>query len=283
MRFLRRLVPAIVGLGLVASTVAGCEWPEGTRFVDRVYAESEIEVTTDVVYRNTTKFDGTPVALELDIYEPRDDTRSERPVVVWMFGGAFLIGERGQMAGYSMDSARRGYVAINIDYRTRGIGGDVIAGAWDAYEDVLAAVAWIKAHAAEYDLDPDAIVAGGVSAGGITAMHLLYAPGQRPGGPTESPIAGGVAISGLSFIGPTGVDPPSIMHQGTADPITPYDSARVTCDEAIAAGSECNWYGYEGANHGLIGHVAEVQDETALMIFERILWPQGYRPEFPNE
>jgi acetyl esterase/lipase len=295
MRFLRRLVPIVAGLGLVASTFAGCEWPEGTRFVDRVYTETQIEVHRNILYRETTDYLGQPKQLYLDIYEPRrpedgeqpsdqaPETRSERPVMMWMFGGAWVLGNRGTMANHSMDSARRGYVAINIDYRIRTIGADIIAAAWDAYDDVVAAVQWIKDHAAEYGIDADAIVAGGISAGGINAMHLLYAPGQRPTGPTESPIAGGVAISGLSFIGPQGIDPPSIMHQGTADPITPYATARTTCDEAVANGSECNWFGYEGGTHGLAGQAAQVQDDTALMIFERILWPQGYRPEFPNE
>jgi acetyl esterase/lipase len=282
MRFLRRLVPLVAGLGLVASTFAGCDWPEGTRFVDRVFEESQIEVRRDIVYRSTTNYLGQPVDLKLDVYLPRDDDRSERPVMMWMFGGAWVLGNRGTMASHSMDSARRGYVAVNIDYRIRAIGADIIAAAWDAYDDTLVAVQWIKDHADEYGIDPDAIVAGGISAGGINAMHLLYAPGQRPNGPSESPIAGGVAISGLSFIGPQGVDPPSIMHQGTADPITPYDTARTTCDQAIANGSECNWFRYEGASHGLVGQTAQVQDDTALMIFERVLWAQGYRPEFPN-
>lgn len=282
MRLLRRLVPAVVGLGLLASSLAGCDWPETTRFVYRVYDEDEIQVTRDIIYRRTTNWQGVPVELKLDIYAPRDDTRSERPVMMWMFGGAWLIGNRGTMASHSMDFARRGYVSVNIDYRIRAIGEDIIGAAWDAYDDSVAAVQWIKDHAAEYDLDPDAIVAGGISAGGINAMHLLYAPGSRPTGPTESPIAGGVAISGLSFAGPSGVDPPSIMHQGTNDPITPYAQAEVACNEARAAGSECNWFRYEGAGHGLPGLSAQVLDTTALMIFERVLWKQGYRTEFPK-
>jgi acetyl esterase/lipase len=277
MRFLRRLVPALLGLALLASS-AGCDWPEGTRFVDRVF--TEVEVTEGVSYRSTTNFRGEPVDLKLDIHEPVGDTREERPVVMWMFGGAWVFGERGQMTGFANDSAMRGYVGVTIDYRIREPGADIVASAWDAYDDAVAAVQWLKDNAAEYRIDPDAIVAGGISAGGINAMHLLYAPGTR--GPAESPIAGGVAISGLSFAAPSGVDPPSIMQHGTVDPITPYNSAKTTCDEAVAAGSDCSWIEYEGAGHGLFDHLTEVQDSTALLIFERVLWNQGYTAEFPN-
>lgn len=274
MRALRRLVPALVGMALLATGITGCEWPEGTRFVDEVF--TDIQVTEGVLYRSTTTFDGQPVDLRLDIYQPRGDTREERPVVMWMFGGAWVFGNRAQMANYARDSAERGYVGVTIDYRIRSGGGDIVAAAWDAYDDAVAAVAWLKEHAGEYGLDPDAIVAGGISAGAINAMHLLYAPGTR--GPATSPVAGGVAISGLSFAAPSGVDPPSIMHHGTVDNIVPYAAAQATCTGAVNAGSECNWLEYENAGHEIgATQVAQIQETTATLVFERVLWGLGYR------
>jgi acetyl esterase/lipase len=283
MRALRRLVPAVVGL-VLATSLGGCDWPEGTRFVHEVFTgQNEIKVHENIVYRSTTTFDGRPIDLKLDIYEPtRDenvsnhDTRRERPVVMWMFGGAWVFGNKDQMDAYARDSAERGYVGVTIDYRIRSAGADIVAAAWDAYDDAVAAVDWLKAHAGEYGLDPDAIVAGGISAGAINAMHLLYAPGTR--GPATSPVAGGVAISGLSFTGPTGVDPPSIMFEGTADAIVPYSAAKNTCTQATNAGSECNWHEYEGAGHEIgLTRSGEIQQITATLIFERVLWGQGYR------
>jgi acetyl esterase/lipase len=276
MRALRRLVPTVVGMVLLATGLGGCDWPDGTRFVHKVFA-GEVDVTENVVYRRTTNVNGQAVDLRLDIYEPRGDRRAERPVVMWMFGGAWVTGNKDQMDAYARDSAERGYVGVTIDYRIRPGSADIVAAAWDAYDDAVAAVAWLKDHAAEYDLDPDAIVAGGISAGAINAMHLLYAPGTR--GPATSPVAGGVAISGLSFVGPSGIDPPSIMHQGTNDNIVPYASAKTACTEATNAGSECMWREYEGAGHEIgLTRAAQIQEDTAHLIFDGILWDLGYRP-----
>jgi acetyl esterase/lipase len=270
----RRLLAVLGGLtSLVAA--AGCDWPEGTRFVDTVFAE--VEVTRDVVYRTTTTHDGRNVDLRLNVYEPRGDRRGERPVVMWMFGGGWEWGDRNQLAVYAEDSARRGYVGVTIDYRTRFGGGPLLDLARDAYDDAVAAVAWLKAHAAEHRLDPDAIVAGGVSAGAVNALNLLY---TRDWGLEASPVAGGVSISGLAFAPARPGDPPAIMHHGTLDTAAPYAAARDTCDAALAAGTVCEWLEYEGAGHDIaIWYAGQIMETTADRIFERVLWPLGYRPE----
>jgi acetyl esterase/lipase len=194
----RRLAAGLTGLVLLATgTLAGCDWAEDTRFVHPVF--EEIEATRDVLYRTATGHDGQPVELRLNIYQPRGDARDERPVMMWMFGGAWQWGDRNQLALYAEDSARRGYVGVTIDYRVRPEGGPLLEVARDAYDDAVAAVAWLKDHAGEYRLDPDAIVAGGVSAGAVNAMNLLY---TRDWGLDASPIAGGVSISGTSFAPP---------------------------------------------------------------------------------
>lgn len=271
-----RRAAAVLGLALVAAT-AGCEWPEGTRFVNEVFPD--VDVTSNVVYRSTTDWQGRAVDLRLDIYQPRGDSRAERPVVMWMFGGGWTAGDKSQMAAYARDSARRGYVGVSIDYRIRPGGpGDLIAAAFDAYDDSIAAIEWLKAHAGQYRLDPDAIVAGGVSAGAINAVHVLYLPGTR--GPSTSPAAGAAAISGVSFAAATAGRPPLIMHHGTNDDTIPIGSAQGFCDTATAAGNLCHFVTYEGGDHFIAFTDAQaVRDRTALFIFEDVLWPQGYRVE----
>jgi acetyl esterase/lipase len=253
--------------------------PEGTRYVDPVFGD--VDVTSDLVYHETTTHDGQPVELKLDIYEPAGDTQAGRPAVMWMFGGSWQGGDKCGMAAYAWDSAERGYVGVSIDYRLRPNGGDLVPAAWDAYEDALAAVAWLKDHATDYRINADAIVAAGYSAGAINAMHLLFAPGNRPRGPDTSPVAGGVAISGLSFVEPTGERPPAIMHHGTNDTLTPFDVAESICKQTRAAGNVCQFYAYEGQGHG-IGSV-EVLDRTAHDIFSYILIPLGYPEAMADE
>jgi acetyl esterase/lipase len=276
MRGARRLAVLAFAVGLLGAGLSGCEWPDGTRFVDEVFAD--VDVTTGVVYRHTTTHDGEPIDLELDVYQPRGDARAERPVVFWMFGGGWTRGDRNQLADYAQDSARRGYVGVTIDYRIRpdGLGDDVLGAAVDAYDDAVAAAQWLEGHAADYRIDPDAIIAGGYSAGAVNALNLLFMPGFR--GPATSPVAGAVAISGVSLAPPTAGDPPAIMHHGTADDTVPYDSARATCDQTLAVGNVCEFVTYEGGDHFIVSSERDdIQASSAHLVFERVLWPLGYR------
>lgn len=275
-RHLTRLLGGVVAtVALLAAT--GCEWPEGTRYVDEVF--DDIEVTTDVHFHSTTTHEGEPIDLYLDIYEPAGDTADQRPAVFWMFGGAWQGGDRQQMAGYAEDSARRGYVGVTVDYRIRPGEGGVDA-AWDAYEDSVAAAEWLTDNAATYDIDPDAIVAGGYSAGAINAVHLLTAPGAR--GPDEPPVDGAVAIAGMSFAGPTADRPPLIMHHGTADSVVQYAWGEEACQGWQDVDNSCTLIPYEGGGHGIAFSEAQaIRDETHHLIFEQVLWPLGYRVETP--
>jgi acetyl esterase/lipase len=272
MKNLRRLVPAVLGVALLASTLTSCEWPEGTRYVDQVF--TDYDVTSGITYRSTTTHTGQPIDLKLDIYEPRGDTETARPVVMWMFGGFWQGGDRNQLASYAQDSARRGYVGVTIDYRIRsGEGFDLIAAANDGYADTVAAIEWLQAHAAEYGLDPDAIVPAGYSAGAINALHALHLP-------ADTPAAGAVAIAGMLF-NPVSPDrPASIVFSGTADNLVPHGTAQSQCEQSRDAGNVCRFVPYEGGDHFIaFTQAADIRERTADFIFEDILWPLGYRAE----
>jgi acetyl esterase/lipase len=270
MKTVRRLLPAMLGLTLLASTLTSCDWPAGTRYVDEVF--TNYDQTLDVTYRTTTNNDGSRVDLKLNIYEPRGDTVAERPVVMWMFGGAWQFGDRTQLAGYAQDSARRGYVGITIDYRTwKGSNFDLVTAANNAYDDTIAAVAWLKAHAADYGLDPDAIVSAGYSAGAINTMHALHRP-------ADSPVAGGVVIAGMSLSGVTGDSPPAIMFNGTEDDLVPYATASSQCQQSLDLGNKCQLVTYQGEGHEIGGsRAAEIRDLAAHYVFDEVLIPLGYK------
>jgi predicted esterase len=271
MKTMRRLVPAVLGVALLASTLASCEWPEGTRYVDHVF--DEYDATSGVSYRTTTTYTGQTIDLKLDIYEPQGDTVDERPVVMWMFGGYWQYGNRQQMAAYAQDSARRGYVGVTIDYRIRSSDGfDLVGAADDGYEDAVAALQWLHDHAEDYDLDPDAIVAAGYSAGAINALHALHRP-------AETPAAGAVAIAGMVFTPLRADRGASIVFSGTDDTLVPHATAQSQCAQSRDLGNQCLFVPFEGEGH-LIGatRAAEIQEQTAHLLFEEVLWPLGYRP-----
>lgn len=273
MKAFRRVLPLVVGAALLASS-AGCDWPEDTRFVHKVF--DEVEITSDVVYRSTTDYLGNPIDLKLDIYQPVGDTRSERPVVMWMHGGGWTFGDKTHLAAYAQDSAERGYVGVSIQYRLRDQGN--VDAIFDAWEDAVAAVQWLKDNAAQYRIDPDAVIAGGHSAGAVNALHLLYLS-------DPSPIAGAVVMSGFTPIAATAGDPPVVMHQGTTDDIITHAQATSTCNKTTEVGNHCTLFSYEGDHYipYVEPHQALIKDRTGDWIFEQILWPLGYRAESPGD
>ena len=267
-----RAVAAIVAVAALAGVAASCEWPEGTRYVKRVF--DEVTVTRDIEYRTTTDYQGNPITLRLDIYEPAGDTVAERPVLMWQFGGAWTAGNKDQLSGYARDAAERGYVGITIDYRTRrNISGttELVAAATDAYEDSLAAIHWIRANAATYRIDPDAVITAGYSAGAINAMNDVFIPSG------STPAAGGVAIACYGFTPPTAGRPPILMFQGSADTTVRPASSQATCTQTREQGNLCDYVLYEGADHLIaFSRTADIQERTAKWAFEKVLRPLGY-------
>jgi len=73
-------------------------------------------VTQNVLYR-TVGTGAEAVNLYMDIFTPEGDTATDRPVMIFAFGGGFVAGDRSQVAVLAANYALRGYVAASIDYR----------------------------------------------------------------------------------------------------------------------------------------------------------------------
>jgi acetyl esterase/lipase len=106
--------------------------------------------------------------LQLDFYPAIG--RSMAPCVVVIHGGGWDSGERGQIPQFNDWLARNGFSVADISYRLAP------AATWPAQrEDVAAAVAFVKAHAAAWNVDARRLVILGRSAGGQIAEASAYA------------------------------------------------------------------------------------------------------------
>ena len=103
--------------------------------------------------------------IQADVY--RADDTVLRPGVVWMHGGALIVGSRRGVPGRLHDLCRdQRYVLISIDYR---LAPEVKLP--EIIEDVRDAWAWIRQQGPElFHVDPDKLLAAGGSAGGYLTM-----------------------------------------------------------------------------------------------------------------
>jgi len=120
-------------------------------------AAKEIVVEHDVLYVQRGD-----VPLRADVYRPAEP--GTFPGVLLVHGGSWQRGNKQRMAGIAERLARRGYVAVSIDYRlapTHVFPAQL--------HDCQAAVRWMRANAARLCLDGGRIGGFGYSAGG----HLV--------------------------------------------------------------------------------------------------------------
>ena len=98
---------------------------------------------------------------KLDLFLPAQ-TNKPVPLIIWVHGGAWSAGSKENCPALRFLS--RGYAVASVNYR---LSQHAIFPA--QIEDCKAAVRWLRAHAAEYSLDPNRFGAWGASAGG----HLV--------------------------------------------------------------------------------------------------------------
>jgi acetyl esterase/lipase len=109
---------------------------------------------------------------KLDILTRRFVRAERAPVLVYIHGGAWVIGDKRQQGIPLMhELVQRGWVCVAINYRLSP------RATWPAHiVDCKRAVAWVREHIAEYGGDPDFIAVSGGSAGGHLSSLLALTP-----------------------------------------------------------------------------------------------------------
>ena len=128
--------------------------------------------------------------LYLNVYAPSNATaQSHLPVLVWIYGGAFIFGDGYEFGFYSGTDLveAHGYVVVTFNYRLAGLGflaleglrgeGNVTgnAGMWDQ----VAALRWVQDNIEAFGGDPARVTIAGESAGGVSVCALLASQAGR--------------------------------------------------------------------------------------------------------
>jgi len=129
--------------------------------------------------------DNSEDCLYLNIWTPAADNRP-RPVMVWIHGGAFLLGSGATTLYSGSRLAHRGdVVVVSLNYRLGVLGSfnmETLRGRSDEIEpnlgirDQIAALQWVRDHIACFGGDPENVTVFGESAGAMSVGTLLGTP-----------------------------------------------------------------------------------------------------------
>jgi acetyl esterase/lipase len=175
--------------------------------MDTVVATTEVTVKTekDVVFAQSQNWQGVQEDLKLDIFYPEQNKRF--PLILFMHGGGFTVGDKEEFNPYCERLCKLGYVVANINYRV-GYSNDplekdkgLVMAVYRATQDAQAAMRFLSHNAAGYHMNPETVFTSGVSAGAVTSLTDAYI--SQPEWdfiyPDFQPTLGSLQASGNTF------------------------------------------------------------------------------------
>jgi len=235
----------------------GCD---GVRYIDDSF--QDVTISSNVLFGTNKTIGGKSQDLFMDIFEPSNDTESNRPLIIFAFGGAFVSGEKEKLHDLASAYARKGYVTASIDYRLydklalidSALLIDVVV---KGIADMRAAIRYFKQDFSEkgntFGIDTNCIFVGGLSSGAIIACHVgllnnndeipeylrstIEANGGWEGNSSantqySSKVTGVLSFSGgikeIEWI--TQNDVPVFSVHETGDAVVPYERGPVSID-----------------------------------------------------
>lgn len=149
-----------------------------------------VEIISDLPY-NPDPATASPYQT-LDLYRPVGLTNY--PILLFVHGGAWVSGDKSDVAAVGQTLAANGIGVAAVNYR---LSPAVIHPAH--IQDVALAFAWVAEHIADYAGDPTRMIVGGHSAGGhLTTLLALDPQYLAAVGPYE--IFGVISFSGVYMI-----------------------------------------------------------------------------------
>ena len=156
--------------------------------------EVEMRTYRNISYTEKTRDNRSQV---LDIYCPPHETERKNPVVIFVHGGGWAAGDKGEKAHVAKRDffVRHDMVFVSINYRMAP------HHSFPAYpRDVAAAVSYIIDTITAYGGDPEAVFLSGHSAGGhLAALVSTDAGYLKANGKDLNAIRGVILIDGAGY------------------------------------------------------------------------------------
>jgi len=217
----------------------------------------------------------------LDIWIPKSSAQATTsssgwPVVMYIHGGGWRAGDKHTLLSRDVlqPFLDAGIAFASIDYRlTRDLTYDLQA----PNQDAARALQYIKYHAADYDLDSSRVALSGFSAGGATAMWLMYhsdladPDSDDPIERVSTKVQAGAVFCGQTSIDPREIEPwigPSVsQHLMILNAVgeTSYDAMMKNYDAQHAA----VFSEYSPINHVLSAAKSDGGAPPLFMVYEK--------------
>lgn len=175
-----RLVSLALVLGFVTlgQAAEGPSAPATARSPANSSARASARVPPGVqAIRDIQYIPGGDTAQCLDLFLPDPPAKAPLPLLVWIHGGGWAAGSKDDCP--TMHMVPNGYAAASVEYRF-----SQKAKFPAQIQDCQAAIRWLRANAARYNIDPNKIGVMGASAGG----HLVALLGTAGGKNAFTPI-----------------------------------------------------------------------------------------------
>jgi acetyl esterase/lipase len=232
------------------------------------------EALTDVSYCTADNS-----AQKMDVYFP--DSGGPWPALVYVHGGSWMHGDKAEALMFAANMTSQGYLVVSINYRLYPP-----ARFPAMIEDVKCAVRSLRAHASEYNLDPNRIGAVGVSAGGHL-VSLLGTSDQSAGWDVgeyldqSSRVQAVIAMAAVTDLTKnfpnadieamrhvgfgednivqaspithvTSDDPPFLLIHGDRDELVPYEQSQLMYDRLVQMNVPAQLVIVKNATHSFI-------------------------------
>ncbi|GGQ94465.1 carboxylesterase/lipase family protein [Streptomyces flaveolus] len=173
--------------------------------------------------------------LTVNVWTPEPDPAAHRPVMVWIYGGAYKLGHAGSPGYDARRVAEDGdLVVVTFNYRVGMEGFARIEGAPAnrGLLDQVAALEWVRDNIAAFGGDPDQVTVFGESAGAGSLAALLAMP--RAAGLFRRAIA--QSVPGTFFSDALARDIAGALGAEAGLRPTVADLSAVAPDRLVAAG-----------------------------------------------
>ena len=218
-------------------------------------------------------------SLYLEVYQPKTmDVSTCYPAMVFFFGGGWNGGSPHQFLRQAEYLSQQGIVCFLVDYRVKKRNNTT---PFQALEDAKSAIRFVRAHAKQWSIDPNKIIASGGSAGGhlAAATTICESYNAATDDVTISSKANALVLFnpvidngpggyGYERIGAEYKDfsplhniqkgaPPTLLMLGTKDHLVPVTTVEYYKLVMEKVKSRCDLKIYDGGKHGFFNYKKE--------------------------